>query len=313
MKCSTCEESCRKFGKDRYGHQRWQCRQCKTIFSEVPPKPLGEMRLPIPKAIQCVKLLMEGCSIRSTERVTGVHRDTICNLIITAGEHAKEVLESRIVDIEVNDVEVDEIWGFVGMKEKTRMFRYSLSDWVGDAWCFIGFEANTKLILSWHLGKRTPVDTECFLEKLRETVADGFQLTSDGFKPYLQSVRRVFGNTVNYGQLIKSYGASDDERRYSPPTITSIDKKIFIGEPDRDRICTSYIERNNLNVRTFVRRMTRLTNGFSKKWENHEAALCLYFAYYNFCWKHSTLKATPAMASGLATKPWTVEELLTAR
>lgn len=313
MQCYKCEQSCRKFGKDRYGHQRWQCVQCYITFSDVPEKPLGEMRLPIPKATQCIKLLMEGCSIRSTERITGVHRDTICNLIVTAGEHAKEVLESRIVDMKVDDVEIDEIWGFVGMKEKTRNIRYPLSDEVGDAWCFIGFEANTKLILSWHLGKRTPIDTECFLEKVRATVADGFQMTTDGFKPYPLAVSRVFGRTVNYGQLIKQYGLSDDDRRYSPPAIVSIDKKVIIGNPNEDRICTSYIERNNLTIRTFVRRMTRLTCAFSKKWENHEAALCLFFAYYNFCRKHSTIKATPAMAAGLTVKPWTVEELLEAR
>src|SRR5262249_7138213 len=133
-----------------------------------------------------------------------------------------------------------------------------------------------------------------------------------GYKDYSQRVYRTFRFSVNYGQIIKTYGraAEDDNRRYSPPTIVSIDKKIIIGEPDQDRICTSYVERNNLSIRTFVRRMTRLTNGFSKKWENHEAALALYFAYFNFCWKHSTLKTTPAVASGLTDHLWTVEELL---
>ncbi|MFO0813965.1 MAG: hypothetical protein U0796_12170 [Gemmatales bacterium] len=271
------------------------------------------MRLPLDKAVQCIKLLMEGCSIRSTERVTGVNRDTICNLIVTAGEKAKQLLESRIVNIKVEDVECDEIWGFVGMKEKTRMFQYPMSDeGYGDAWCYVGFESNTKLILSWHLGKRTPLDTQCFMEKLRETVADGFQLTTDGFKPYPNAVHSVFGRTVDYAQLVKQYGESDDDRRYSPPSIIRIDKNVIIGQPAEDRVCTSYVERNNLSIRTFVRRMTRLTCAFSKKWENHEAALALYFAYYNFCWKHSTLKTTPAVAAGIATKQWTVEELLTA-
>jgi len=138
-------------------------------------------------------------------------------------------------------------------------------------------------------------------------------LTADGYKPYPQAVRGVFGRTADYAQLVKNYGESDDVRRYSPPQIIRIDKKVVIGEPSKDRICTSYVERNNLNVRTFIRRMTRLTNGFSKKWEHHEAALALYFAYYNFCWKHGTLKETPAMASGLTDHRWTVEELLAAK
>lgn len=313
MICSNCQQQARKFGKDRHGNQRYQCKTCKQTFTDIPVKPLGEMRLPLEKVIQCVKLLMEGCSIRSTERITGVNRDTICNLIVTAGEKAKNLLESRIVDVPVKDVEVDEIWGFVGMKQKTQQFRYPMSDvGYGDAWCYLGFEANTKLILSWHVGKRTPQDTHCFMEKLRETVADGFQLTTDGYKPYPQAVRAVFGRTADYAQLIKQYGESDDDRRYSPAPIIRIDKQVVIGQPSEDRVCTSYVERNNLSIRTFVRRMTRLTNGFSKKWENHEAALALYFAYYNFCWKHSTLKTTPAVASGLTDHQWTVEELLTA-
>jgi transposase-like protein/IS1 family transposase len=312
MLCRQCGNQTRKFGRDRNQNQRYQCPACRITFSNRPANPLGEMRLPINKAVQVVSLLMEGCSVRSTERLSGVHRDTICNLLTIAGDTAKDVLESRIVNAPVKDVEIDEIWGFVGMKEKTRLRDYALSDDVGDAWCFIGFEANTKLILSWHLGKRTPIDVECFLEKLRCTVADGFQLTSDGFKPYPQAIWSVFGQTVSYAQLIKNYGQSDDDRRYSPPQIVSIDKIARIGNPDIDRVCTSYVERNNLSVRTFVRRMTRLTIGFSKKWENHEAALSLFFAYFNFCRKHSTLRTTPAIAAGLTDHVWSVEDLLRA-
>jgi len=312
--CPKCQQPTRKFGKDRKGNQRYQCKPCKLTVTDVPVNPLGEMRLPFVKAAQCIRMLMEGCSIRSTERITGVSRDTICSLLITAGEKAKDLMESRIVNVPVEDVEIDEIWSFVGMKEKTRLHRYSLSDNVGDSWCYVGFEANTKLILSWHLGKRTPEDTHCFMEKLQATVGEGrFQMTTDGYRPYPQAVRAVFGQTVNYAQLVKTYGhEADDSRRYSPPQIISIDKHVVIGEPSKDRICTSYVERQNLNIRLFIRRMTRLTNGFSKKWENHKAALTLYFAYYNFCWKHGTLKETPAMAAGLTDHRWTVEELLCA-
>lgn len=312
MLCSKCQLPANKFGKTAAGQQRYCCKPCKITFIDHDAKPLGDMKLSMDKAVMVIKLLMEGCSIRSTERLSGVGRNTIMDLLIVAGERAKNLMESRIVNVKVDDVEVDEIWGFVGMKEKTRMCNYSMSDNVGDAWCYIGFEANTKLVLSWHLGKRTPEDTHCFMEKLRETVADDFQMTTDGFKSYPQAIRSVFGRTTNYAQLVKTYGLSDDDRRYSPPSIVSIDKHVVIGEPNEDRICTSYVERNNLNVRTFIRRMTRLTNGFSKKWDNHEAALTLFFAYSNFCRKHSTLKTTPAVAAGLTDHQWTVEELLRA-
>lgn len=314
MLCPQCGEPARKYGKDRQGHQRYQCTRCVSTFSDLPAKPLGAMRISMEKAVQCLKLLLEGCSVRSTERLTGLHRDTILSLMVLAGEKCKNLLESRVINMPVQDVEVDELWAFVKCKEKTRLRDYALSDSCGDVWCYYAFEANTKFILSWHVGKRSPIDTECFAEKLRETVASGFQLTTDGYKPYPQAIASVFGRSVNYAVLVKNYGTANTEdiRRYSPAPIVNIDKKAVIGSPDQDRVCTSYIERNNLNVRMQIRRMTRLTNAFSKKWENHEAAMALYFGYFNFCRKHGTIKTTPAMAAGLTDHPWTVEELLSA-
>jgi len=242
MLCSKCQRPAKKSGKAASGQQRFKCMACKVSFIDHDAKPLGDSRIPMEKATLCLKLLLEGTSIRSTERITGIHRDTIMGLLITAGEKAKDLMESRIVNMPVEDVEIDEIWGFVGMKEKTRANYYSLSDNVGDSWCYVGFEANTKLILSWHLGKRTPQDTHCFMEKLQATVNDNrFQMTTDGYKPYPNAVRAVFGQTVNYAQLIKQYGTSDDERRYSPAPIISIDKHVVIGEPSKDRICTSFV------------------------------------------------------------------------
>lgn len=207
MLCPKCQVVSGRFGKNRNGTQRFRCSKCKFTFSDEAAKPFGDSRIPLDKAMLCIKLLLEGSSIRSTERITGVHRDTIMGLLVTAGEKAKDLLESRIVNMKVDDVEVDEIWGFVGMKEKTRQFMYPMSENVGDSWCFIGFEANTKMILSWHVGKRTPGDTDCFLEKLESTL-DGtsFQMTTDGFKPYPQAVSRVFGRTANYAQLVSSMG-----------------------------------------------------------------------------------------------------------
>ena len=313
MLCPSCNGTPRKFGKDRNGNQRYQCKPCKQTYTDLPEKPLGAMRLPMEKAVFVLKLLLEGCSVRATCRLSGVSCDTVLALLVHAGEKAKDLMESRLVNVKADDVECDEIWGFVGCKQKTKEGLHPTKDEYGDAWCFIAFEANTKLVLSWHVGKRTPIDTECFMEKLQATVSSNrFQITTDGFKPYPNAIGSVFGNSVDYAQLIKTYGKSEDERRYSPPQITDIEKNVVYGEPNDDRICTSYVERNNLNVRTFVRRMTRLTNGFSKKWENHEAALALFFAYSNFCRRHSTLRCTPAMAAGLTDHQWTIEELLKA-
>lgn len=317
MLCPKCQQpESRKFGKNRNGTQRYRCNLCKLTFTDESTKLLGDMRLSKDKAVQCVRLMMEGCSIRSMERLTRVHRDTIMRLLEVAGAKAQDLMERKIVNMKVQDVEMDEIWGFVGMKEKTRLRRHPENNrGRGDCWCYLAFESNTKLILAWHVAKRNPDGTEAFLRKLHSAVkADGFQLSSDAYKDYSQRVYRTFRFSVNYGQIIKTYGrgAEDDIRRYSPPTILSIDKKVIIGEPDQDRICTSYVERNNLSIRTFVRRMTRLTNGFSKKWENHEAALALYFSYFNFCRKHSSLQKTPAMEAGLTDHQWTVEELLSA-
>ena len=184
---------------------------------------------------------------------------------------------------------------------------------MGDCYTFTAIERTTKLLLAWHVGKRCPEDTRAFAEKLWHATNGRFQQTTDGFKPYLTAIPEIFGRNLDYATLVKVYGEIEDEtarRRYSPPRITEVIATPRIGFPDEDRICTSFVERSNLTIRMQVRRLTRLTNAFSKKWENHEAALALFFAYYNFCRVHMTLKTTPAVKAGLAELPWTVQELL---
>ncbi|MGB9408617.1 MAG: IS1 family transposase [Terracidiphilus sp.] len=257
-----------------------------------------------------LRLLLEGNSIRSTERITELDRNTIMSLLIKAGDRCQTLLTQRIVNVPVKDVEVDEIWGFVGKKEGHKSEEDGAE--LGDAYCFIGMERSTKLVLAWHLGKRTVKSTDDFIGKLAYATSENrFQLTSDGFSPYVNSVKMLLRDRVDFAQLIKVYGVSrDGEQRYSPAEVVDSVPVEIMGRPVRSMICTSHIERQNLSVRMGMRRMTRLTNGFSKKWENLEAAYALWFGYYNFCRVHSSLRVTPAMEAGITDHIWTIAELI---
>lgn len=312
MDCPHCGSASRRFGKDRHGHQRYQCLDCFRTFTEPHYNggPLGLMRLDLDQALDCLKHILEGVSIRSTERLLGVHRDRIVSAVVNAGENCQHFLEIVLRDVEAQDIQVDEMWGFVFCKEKTRV-RREYGDERGDAYCFVGIERHHKMVLAWHLGKRCPEDALAFSEKLRRATAGRFQVTTDGFTPYRTAIPQAFGWTLPFAQLIKQYRTAEEaDRRYTPPRVAGIDKIVGCGDPDMDRACTSHVERGNLTMRMMNRRLTRLTNGHSKKWENHEAALALYFAYYNFCRVHMTLKETPAMAAGLVSEPWTLKRLL---
>jgi IS1 family transposase len=268
------------------------------------------MRIPFAKAEMILKMMVEGMSIRSIERLTEVHRDTIMRLLTLAGERCEKLMEKKISKLPVADVQADEIWGFVGMKDKSKLTN---DDTLGDAYCFTAIERNTKLMLTWHLGRRTLRDTVAFTDKLDASTTGHFQLTTDGFGPYREAVDVCLGNRVDFAQLIKVYRASaDGERRYSPAEVISTETVLVIGQPDPEKICTSHVERANLSIRMGMRRMTRLTNGFSKKWENLKSAYAVWFAFYNFCRVHSSLRVTPAMEAGIATRVWTVGDLLTA-
>jgi IS1 family transposase len=211
-----------------------------------------------------------------------------------------------------NDVQADELWAFCGCKEKTRL-RLGRGQEVGDVWCFLAIERTTKLILAHHVGKRTPDDTLEFTEKLRRATRPyRFQLSTDGFTSYPGTVREVFGPNIDHGQIVKVFGPTAEQGtagRYSPGQILSIDRTVIIGNPDQDRICTSHCERQNKTLRMQIRRYTRLTDGHSKKWANHEAAVALYLAYFNYCRVHSTIKTTPAKAAGITDHVWSVAEL----
>jgi len=315
MTCHNCSSLCKKFGK--FGPkkiQRWRCKQCKRTFSEAQDKPLDDMRISLDRAEMCLKLLLEGMSIRSVQRITGLHQETILNLITLAGERCERLMRKRIKGVAVKDVEADEIWGFVQCKNRHKLHNRITDPQRGDAYTWVGIERNTKLILAWHLGQRDMTDCEAFTEKLHEATQGRFQLTTDGFRPYENAVSYSLGTRVDYAMLIKVYGNPDPdgEHKYSPPEVVETITKIMIGDPDPSRICTSIVERSNLSMRTSIRRLTRLTNAFSKKWENLRAMLAIYFAFYNFCRIHSSIRCTPAMESGITKHVWSLRDLLTA-
>ncbi len=307
-----CQHTDRKrHGRDRHGNQRFRCKTCgKTWVME--RRVLGNLRIPLDRAVLCLRMLVEGNSIRSVERITGTNRNTIVDLVTFVGERCGWFLEDAIRKVPVEEVQADEIWGFVGCKKKTAE-KKGYGEEFGDAYCFTAIERHTKLLLAWHLGKRTGNDTERFARKLRNATPGRFQLTTDGFMPYRGAMPRALGGRIDFAQLVKIFAPVKGNAaavRYSPGNITGIEKRTVAGRPVDERICTSHAERHNLTIRMQVRRMTRLTNAFSKKWENHEAALGLFFAFYNFCRVHGTLKTTPAVAAGLTDHTWTIEELL---
>lgn len=312
MTCHNCRIECKRHGRDRKGNQRFRCRQCSKTFLQPQDKPLDGMYLPIEKAELVLRLLLEGSSVSSTERITGVHHTTILKLLVLAGEKCERIMGRKVRNVEVRDVEVDEVWSFIGMKQK----RVGPDDDpnCGDCYTFVGIERHTKLVLNFALGKRNQATTDIFIEGLRHaTASSNFQITADGFGPYVSAIDNTLSDRVDFAQLIKVYRATPEgERMYSPAEVVSAERVPCIGTPDPRRICTSIVERSNLSLRMGVRRFTRLTNAFSKKWENHWSAVALWFCFYNFSRIHKSLRMTPAMAAGIADHIWTVRELLEA-
>jgi transposase-like protein/IS1 family transposase len=315
MTCHSCQAACKRFGRHRNGLQRFRCKTCNRTYTEEHERPLGEMRLPLEKACAVLKLLLEGMSIRSAERITGVYRNTIFRLLVLAGERCERLMEEKLVGLSVRDVQCDEIWGYVFKKERHKnAYEQSFAE-IGDAYCFIAVERHTKLVLCYYLGKRNLASTEHFIAKLSHaTTMWPYQLTTDGFPPYIKAVKRKLP-WVHFAQLVKIYAkptGAEAEHQYSPPKVIKAVPYNVMGFPHSAAICTSHVERQNLSIRMGMRRMTRLTNAFSKKWANLEAAYALWFAYYNWCRKHQTLGMTPAMKHLLTDHVWSIEELISA-
>lgn len=267
--------------------------------------------LPIHRKVQVLNALVEGASICSISRMTGVNKRTVLRVLCEAGEMAKEVLDSEIVNIKSRFVQTDEIWGYVGKKQKQCTDEEKRRGEKGDQYIWVAMDSETKLIVSYKVGKRTQENATSVMKDLAYRIPSRFQLSTDAFAGYFDAVDRVFGSEIDYGTIHKNY--QDEvlgEKRYSPPKVVSVSLAVMTGYPVRKRISTSHVERQNLTMRMSMRRLTRLTNAFSKKLTNLEAAVALHFFHYNFMRIHQTLRVTPAMQAGIARKLWRWEDLL---
>ncbi len=256
-------------------------------------------------------LLCEGNSIRAVTRLTGISKTTVTKLLVDAGSACSWYQDRVFRNLECRRVQVDEVWGFVGAKAKNASDAKKRAGEAGDVWLWVATDADTKLVPSWFVGGRDSDSAIVFMDDLASRLANRVQPTSDGHKPYLEAVEGAFGGAIDYAMLIKIYGPSPEgEKRYSPAECIGARKERIEGNPDPKHVSTSYAERNNLNVRMHSRRMTRLTNAFSKKVENHAHAMALHFMYYNFVRIHKTLRTTPAMAAGVTKRLWEVADIV---
>lgn len=242
--------------------------------------------------------------------MTGAAKNTVVKLLCELGRACSEYQAEHLRNLNSMVVQCDEIWSFVGCKQK-RATPDKLAEGQGDAWTWTAIDADSKLIITWHVGLRTGSDCRDFIDDLADRMTKRIQLSTDGFGTYKDAVRIAFGPNVDYGQVIKVYGEDmDSEKRYSPAVCTSCKTTAVIGDPLESQISTSYVERQNLTMRMSMRRFTRLTNAFSKKLENRAHAVSLHFMHYNFCRKHQTLKTTPAVAAGVTDHVWSIAELV---
>jgi len=267
-------------------------------------------RLKTEQRVAVVRALVEGCSIRGTVRMTGVAKNTVAKLLVDLGAACTKYQDETLRNLPCRRLQCDEIWSFVGQKDKTipvgreRFGR-------GSVWTWTAIDADTKLVPSWLVGTRDAGSAYEFMTDLASRLRWRVQLTTDGHKPYLGAVEDTFGAQIDYATLTKLYGSDPEaEKRYSPATCLGVDVKRVTGDPDPEHISTSYVERQNLTMRMSMRRFTRLTNAFSKKVENHAAAIAVYFQYYNFVRIHQSLRTTPAQAAGVTEKLWDVEDMV---
>ncbi len=258
-------------------------------------------KLPLDKRVQILNLMVEGSSMRSISRVCDCSINTVTKMLVDMGKFCAGYHDANVRDVKAKRVQVDEIWSFAAAKEKNVPKMKKPVDGAGDVWTWTGIDADTKLIISYFVGDRDADAADVFINDVAERVASRIQLTSDGFHPYLDAVEGAFGADVDYGMLIKIYGEMQrgPKKRYSSGKCLGAKKKAITGSPNPEHISTSYIERQNLTMRMHNRRFTRLTNAFSKKFENHAHMVAIYSIWYNFIRIHKTLKVSPAMEAGL--------------
>jgi IS1 family transposase len=268
-------------------------------------------KLSTAERVRVVAALVEGNSINSTVRMTGVSKPTILKLLVDLGEACARYHDKYVRDLTCNRIQCDEVWAFCHCKQKNVRPELQGTFGFGDVWTWTAIDAETKLMVSYMVGLRDGGYATEFIHDVASRLVNRVQLTTDGHKAYLEAVEDAFGGDIDYAQLIKLYGAERaGEARYSPAVCIGSRKETVTGDPDPKHVSTSYVERSNLTVRMSVRRFTRLTNGFSKKVENHQHMTALFFFYYNFARIHQTLRITPAMASRISDHVWSVEEIV---
>ncbi len=264
------------------------------------------------KRAQALQMMAEGISLRAMTRLTGISRTTLLKLLEDAGQAFSEYMDRTLVNLPCKRLQLDEAWGFSYCKQKNVAKAKAAPEGAGDIWTWVALDADTKLVASFYVGARDGAAALDFVSDLAPRLASRVQITSDGHKAYLNAVEETFGADVDYAQLVKIYGPSPEgpQRRYSPAECTGAIKHRVEGNPDPKHVSTSFVERQNLNIRMGNRRMTRLTNAFSKKAENHAHMMAIYFMHYNFVRLHQTLKVTPAMAAGITSKLWEMSDMV---
>jgi IS1 family transposase len=268
-------------------------------------------RLTTNDRVRVISALVEGCSIRATVRMTGVAKNTIVKLLADVGRACDEYQDKHLRNLKCKRIQCDEIWSFVYAKQKNVPLEKAGEFGYGDVWTWVAMDADTKLVPTWLVGKRDANDAQGFMSDLADRLAHKVQLTTDGHKSYLEAVENAFGGDIDYAMLVKIYGVAPEgaQVRYSPADVVGCEVRPISGNPDPRYVSTSFTERQNLTMRMSMRRFTRLTNAFSKKLENHEHAVALHFMHYNFCRLHQTLRVTPAMAAGVTSRLWELDDI----
>jgi len=318
VRCKCGSEAFQKFGtyvRDGNRIQRLKCKQCDAVTSDTSLRPLGSLRVSIEQATLVVGLLVEGMTIRGAARLTRLHQQTILNILEVAGEKSAVLLNERIRGIKAENVEVDELYSYVGMRPENA---HPEDIGRGEIYCYLGIDRDSKLIISHLVGKRGAPNCVALMEDLRNRLNSRTQLSTDGYPAYCGlngAVSQTFGGDVDYGIEVKRYGRDEGPAgRYRPSKCLGAKRAGVIGAPNLGEINTSRVERLNLSVRHFTRRFTRSTLGYSKTIQNHRHAVALFIAHFNFCRCHASLKngipRTPAMMAGLTDRPWTIRELL---
>ncbi len=315
MICPRCKTDCKKAGFFGRGErcQRYYCKTCGKTFSDLSHRPLGRLKTPLLKATRVVNLLVEGVGIRATARLTGLHNNTVAAILAVAGSKCAFFLDRRVRNNTFPFVQVDELFCFVGCREKNNRTEDPER---GRQSIFLGVDADSKFIINWMVGKRTSNTIEKYMTDLKLRVKTPFQLSTDGYELFEDEVRWAFFGEAHYGQVTKKFihpkGSKTAEGRYEPSRVRTIYKRAVFGCPWLHKISTSYIDRTHLSLRLFNRRFARLTLGFSKKLEYLKYSVALSIAHFNFCRVHGSLKGqTPAMAAGLTDHIWCIADLLT--